>query len=132
MRFSTVNGTYAAVAWFVRRSSRRALLNNLRIRDFLRGSKRVALLPTQKIAVWNPQFVVDFLRNTPRPTSFLDLAQEAVGLLLLATGVCMDDIFKMAFPPCFTLDSVRIDFLSVAEAGYFWSAFWPAQYSWIF
>ena len=114
-RFSTVNSAYAAVAWFVRRSSRKHLLADIRIRDFLRGSKRIAVLPARKIAVWNPQFVIDFVRGRPRPTSFLGLAEEAIVLLLLATGVRLDDVFKMAFPPCFSRDAVRVHFRALRK-----------------
>ena len=55
--------------------------------------------------------MIDFLSDAVLPASLIRLGQEALVLLLLATGFRLADIAILAFPPVFSSDSVRIRFL---------------------
>ena len=96
----------AAIKFFLRVYNRLDLADSPLFNLFLKGSQKLAPLPQKRSVVWDPRIVLELILKKPRPTTFLDLSREAVILLLLATGLRVDDVSKLSVKVVFD-DSAR-------------------------
>ncbi len=93
---SRVRTGVSALKFFLRVYNRLDLVSNPLIDMFSKGAQNLAPLPKEKNSIWDPNIVLNSIKNRPRPSSFLDLAREALILLLLATGWRVDDTWKLS------------------------------------
>jgi integrase len=108
---STVRMRAAACAYFLLRAGCPDFRQSLQYTDFMRGSKRLCPLPFKKAAIWNPQQVLEHIQQSPFPVFHLHRAQEALVLLLLATGLRVSDISKLGYDWCELSEGLRLPFL---------------------
>ncbi len=66
------------------------------IQMFVKGAQRLAPPPLKKTVIWDPEIPLSFISNRPRPTEFRPAGQEALLLLLLATGIRVDCASKLS------------------------------------
>ncbi len=92
---SRVRSAVSALKFFLRIYKRQDLADHLLVTMFSKGAQNLAPLPKQKMTIWNPQLILDWLKSHPRPHVFLPSAREALILLLLATGWRIDDVWKL-------------------------------------
>ncbi len=85
----------AALKLFLRVYRREDLADHPLVTLFGKGTQNMAPLPREKVAIWNPQVVLNWLKEQPIPSLFLACAKEAILLLLLATGWRVDDVWKL-------------------------------------
>jgi integrase len=105
-----VRTAVAALKMFLRIYKRTDLADHPLLTMFAKGAQNLAPLPKEKISVWNPEQVLERLRNQPRPSAFLSCAREALVLLLLATGWRIDDVWKLGMKAIFSEDRVTVFF----------------------
>ena len=115
-RYNTVNIVWSSIQFFVRRSPRAAVCDHWKIRDFMRGAKRVALPPLPKPSVWDPQLILDLFKSKRHPTTFFAAAAKALTLLLLATGFRVDDVTKLSSKVEVFSTRLRIPFIGLRKA----------------
>ncbi len=92
---SRVRSAVAALKMFLRVYKRHDLADHPLLGLFAKGAQNLAPLPKEKPTIWNPEKVLTWLKTHPCPSSFLLCAQEAILLLLLATGWRVDDVWKL-------------------------------------
>jgi integrase len=107
---SRIRTAVAALKFFLKVYKRMDLLETPLIDLFSKGAQNLAPMPQQKMYIWNPITVLNWLETQPLPSSFLQCAREAVILLLLATGWRVDDLWKLALTVCFSPDSATFFF----------------------
>ena len=114
-RYNTVNIVWSSIQFFVRRSQQISVCDSWKIRDFMRGAKRVAIPPNPKPSVWDPQLILDMFKRKPHPTTFFAAAAKALALLLLATGFRVDDVSKLSFCVEIFSSRLRIPFIGLRK-----------------
>jgi integrase len=62
---------------------------------FYAGTQRKAPIPKQNHWIWDAGVPLRMIRDRAPPSSFLPAAQEALFLLMMATGMRVDDFYKM-------------------------------------
>jgi site-specific recombinase XerD len=82
--------------FFLKVYNRLDLVENPLIDMFSKGAQNLAPLPAEKLSIWDPNKVLETIKNRLHPSSFFLCAREAVLLLLLATGWRVDDVYKLA------------------------------------
>jgi integrase len=97
--------------FFLRVYNRLDLVEHPLIDLFSKGAQNMAPMPAAKISVWDPRKVLSSIANRPRPTSFFPLVQEALILLLLATGWRVDDAWKLGASVVVTEEAVIFCFV---------------------
>jgi site-specific recombinase XerD len=86
----------AAVKFFLKIYRRPDLESSPLLLMFVKGAQNLAPLPVKKSFVWDPNILLNFVKSRERPTLFLDRAKEALVLFLLATGLRIDDVWKLS------------------------------------
>lgn len=77
---------------------------------FMKGAERRCPIPRDKMVTWDPQIVLDFISAQDIPTNFLEIGRETVALVLLASGLRLDDLWKMGENISFEVGFARIPF----------------------
>ncbi len=95
-KYNSVASAATSIRWFLRISSKAALDKDPRWSTFMKGMKRVCEPPLTRFHVWNPRRVLDRIASCPKPSNLTEAGEEAAVLLMLATGSCLDDIFKLS------------------------------------
>lgn len=95
LSLSAIKMRHAACLYFLSRAGFPKLLDDRIIQDFMRGTKRLAPIPVKKLTTWDPGVVLRYIRSRERPDLYLNLARETITLLLLATGLRVDDAWKL-------------------------------------
>jgi integrase len=93
---SRVRTAVAALKFFLKIYNREDLAVHPLITLFGKGAQNLAPLPREKATIWNPDVVLEWIKNQPLPSSLIPCAHEAVLLLLLATGWRIDDVWKLS------------------------------------
>ena len=94
-KFTSVCTAKTAIRWYLKAGDKRHMLEDPRWKTFMKGMKRVTLPSEPRFHVWNPHRVLERLSKTTKPESLIQSGQEALTLLMLATGLRVDDIFKL-------------------------------------
>jgi site-specific recombinase XerD len=100
--FSYIKSLAAAIRYFFDRSSFKIDFDSPIFKDFMKGARRLSPIPKEKLTIWDPRIVLNFILDQPLPVTFFDAAEEAVVLLQLATGVRVDCLTKIGINivPC--------------------------------
>lgn len=94
--YNTIKGRSCAIKFYLNRSSKKHLTSDPRWKSFMRGLKKLAPLPQPKTKSWDPQDILVFFEKRARPSSIMGAGKEALILLLLATGLRVDDVHKLS------------------------------------
>ncbi len=94
---STLRSHIAAISFFLKLFDRADLVNHPLLAFFAQGTQRLAPLPKSRVSVWDPAVPMRLIQSKPAPTSLLPASKEALFLLLLATGMRVDDVSKLSF-----------------------------------
>lgn len=94
--FNTIKVRSCALKFYIRRSSKKHLAEDPRWKSFMRGMKKLARQPEPKTKSWDPQDMLDFVEKRVRQSSVMGAGKEALILLMLATGLRVDDIHKLS------------------------------------
>jgi integrase len=94
---STQRTYLAATSFFLKLFDRNDLVEHPLLKFFAAGTQRLAPLPKSRVSVWDPAIPMSLIRSKPVPSSFLLASKEALFLLLLATGLRVDDVSKLSF-----------------------------------
>lgn len=94
--YNTIKGRSAAIKFYFSRSSKKKLTFDNSWKRFMKGIKRLARKPEPKTKSWDPQDMLDHFKGKARPSSIMESGKEAVMLLLLATGLRVDDLHKLS------------------------------------
>lgn len=98
---STLRSYVAALKFYFTLFERTELVESKLFSFFAAGAQKLAPLPKRKVCVWNAAIPLQMIRDRSHPQIFLDSAREALFLLLMATGLRIDDVFKMGEEFCF-------------------------------
>jgi site-specific recombinase XerD len=94
---STIRSVYSSLLFHFRLYGREDfLLQNPIIQMFVEGAQRLAPPPAKKCVVWNPEIPLSFIATRKRPQDLRSTGQEALLLLLLATGIRVDCASKLS------------------------------------
>jgi site-specific recombinase XerD len=94
---STIRSVYSAILFHFRLCGRQDFLEkNPIIQMFVRGAQRLAPAPLKKNVIWDPETPLSFISSRPRPTKVRAAGQEAILLLLLASGIRVDCASKLS------------------------------------
>jgi site-specific recombinase XerD len=92
---STIRSYVASLKFYFTLFERLDLVQSRLLDFFSEGAQRQAPIPQQNHWIWDAGVPLRMIRDRPPPSSFLPAAKEAVFLLLMATGMRVDDVFKM-------------------------------------
>lgn len=95
LSFSAVKLRLCALRFYFYRSSLKAIVENPLLDDFLAGAKNLAPPPKKQMHIWNAQKPLAWIASQLRPSTFVPAVTEALVLLLLATGLRLDDALKL-------------------------------------
>lgn len=95
---SSIRRYYSAIVYFLEFHQRFDLRDSPLLKKFLRGAQKQAPLPVKKCLIWDPQVALDFLEKKAIPDDWFEIAHEALFLLLLATGLRLNDASKLGLP----------------------------------
>jgi site-specific recombinase XerD len=118
MAASTIRSVYAALLYHFRLRKCDEILFSPVVKMFVKGAQRLAPPPSQKTVIWDPEVPLDWLKNRERPTAFRPAGQEALLLLLLATGIRVDCASKLSATGSFTSVFCQIPFLLPRKTGH--------------
>jgi site-specific recombinase XerD len=93
--YSSVKLRLAAVRNYLDRSPLAAVVQSKQLDDFLKGAQNLAPIPERSMYIWDAERLISCISHRPLPDELLDLAREALILLLLATGIRVDDAYKL-------------------------------------
>jgi hypothetical protein len=107
--YSTIKLMAASVNYFLSLVGISFLLDPYYL-AFMQGANRRAPISKDKMLTWNPQLVLDYISSSSIPTDFLPIAHETLVLVLLASGLRLDDLYKMSEDVSFEPEFARIRF----------------------
>lgn len=107
--YSTIKMMSASVNFFLSKIGIN-FLSDPYYEQFMKGANRLAPLPMDKMVTWDPMVVLKYIADSPASDDFLSIAHEAVSLLLLATGLRVDDVWKFSENVTFEHDRARFRF----------------------
>jgi site-specific recombinase XerD len=94
---STIRSVYSSLLFHFRlRGKDEFLTRNPIIQMFVEGAQRLAPPPRKSQVIWDPEIPLSFISRRSRPTKFRQAGQEALLLLLLATGIRVDCASKLS------------------------------------
>jgi site-specific recombinase XerD len=94
---STIRSVYAAILFHFRLEGRHEfLISNPIVQMFVKGAQRLAPPSVKQQVVWDPEIPLSFISAKSRPSTFREAGQEALLLLLLATGIRVDCASKLS------------------------------------
>jgi site-specific recombinase XerD len=93
---STIRQLHAALLHFFTLYQRQAIIQSPIITLFVQGAQRLAPQTEQPQFVWDPEVPLQYLLHLPFPTSIRSAGQEALLLLLLATGIRVSDAHRLS------------------------------------
>jgi site-specific recombinase XerD len=93
---STLRSYTSALKFYFTLFERNDLVQSKLFDFFSAGAQRLAPIPAQSHWVWDAGIPLRMIRDRPPPSSFLPAAKEALFLLLMATGLRVDDVFKLS------------------------------------
>ena len=108
---STLRSYVAALKFYLLLFKRNDLVDSKLFSFFAAGAQRKAPLPKRRTCIWNAAIPLQMIRDRAPPASFLVAAREALFLLLMATGLRIDDIFKMGDDFLFECEDFVIPFV---------------------
>jgi site-specific recombinase XerD len=115
---STIRSVYSALLFHFRLHGVESFLtSNPIVQMFVDGAQRLAPPPTRKVVIWDPEIPLSFLQNRPRPSDFRPAGQEALLLLLLATGIRVDCASKLSHKIVKRTTFGQIEFLLPRKTG---------------
>jgi site-specific recombinase XerD len=92
---STLRSYVAALKFYLALFQRADLVDSHLFKLFAAGAKRKAPIPQEKVWVWDAGIPLKMIRDRAPPSGFLQAAREALFLILMATGIRIDDAFKL-------------------------------------
>jgi integrase len=93
---STLRSYVSALKFYFSLFERRDLVESKLFEFFSEGAQRLAPIPQQSNWIWDAGEPLRMIRDRPPPSDFLPAAKEALFLLLMATGLRVDDVFKLS------------------------------------
>jgi site-specific recombinase XerD len=115
---STIRSMYSSLLFHFRlRGRERMLTENPIIQMFVEGAQRLAPPPRKSQVIWDPEIPLSFLSKRPRPRELRAAGQEALLLLLLATGIRVDCASKMSATVTRKPEFCQIPFLLRRKTG---------------
>lgn len=94
-KYASVCTARTAIRWYLKAGNKPEILADARWSTFMKGMKRSTLPSEPRFHVWNPERVLSRISKAAKPVALIQSGQEAVTLLMLATGLRVDDIFKL-------------------------------------
>jgi integrase len=92
---STIRVAHAALSHYFVLYQREDLLNNPMVMFHFAGAQNLAPVPERKCVIWDPEIPLRYIRSKPLPTKLRAAGQEALLLLLLATGIRVSDAWRL-------------------------------------
>jgi site-specific recombinase XerD len=114
---STIRVAHAALSHYFVLYQREDLLKSPMIKFHFSGAQNLAPVPEQKWIIWDPEIPLRFLLSRPLPTRFRQAGQEALLLLLLATGIRVSDAWRLGKKMNVFEDVASIAFLEARKTG---------------
>ncbi len=94
---STIRSVYSSLLFQFRLRGRESFLTqNPIIQMFVEGAQKLAPPPKKINVIWDPEIPLSFIERRSRPNDFRQAGQEALLLLLLATGIRVDCASKLS------------------------------------
>jgi site-specific recombinase XerD len=93
---STIRSYVSALKFYFSLFERSDLAQSKLLDFFSEGAQRLAPIPRQNHWIWDAGVPLRMIRDRAPPSSFLPAAREALFLLLMATGMRVDDMYKMS------------------------------------
>ncbi len=127
---STIRSVYSALLFHFRLNGRAEFLTNnpiiqmfvdgaqKLIQMFVDGAQKLAPPPNKKVVIWDPETPLSFINSRPRPTEFRAAGQEALLLVLLATGMRVDCASKLSKTVIKRAAFCQIEFLLPRKTGH--------------
>jgi site-specific recombinase XerD len=92
---STLRSYVASLKFYLGLFQRKDIVDSYLFSLFAAGAQRIAPIPQEKVWVWDAGIPLRMIRDRPPPSDFLSAAKEALFLILMATGLRVDDAFKL-------------------------------------
>jgi site-specific recombinase XerD len=92
---STLRSYFAALKFYLGLFQRTDITDSVLFGLFTAGARRKAPIPQEKVWVWDAGIPLRMIRDRAPPADFLPSAREALFLILMATGMRVDDAFKL-------------------------------------
>jgi site-specific recombinase XerD len=92
---STIRAYVAALKYYLRLFQRSDLVDSPLLTLFSEGAQRKAPIPKRNNWIWDAGVPLKMIRDRAHPSEFLAAAREALFLLLMATGIRVDDVYKL-------------------------------------
>jgi site-specific recombinase XerD len=92
---STIRTYVASLKYYLRLFQRSDLADSMLLSLFAEGAQRKAPIPKKNNWIWDAGIPLRMIRDRAHPVDFLSAAREALFLLLMATGLRVDDVFKL-------------------------------------
>jgi site-specific recombinase XerD len=93
---STIRQLHAALLHFFTLYKKAEILNSPLITLFVQGAQRLAPSTERSPFIWDPEIPLQHLAKLPFPTTVRTAGQEALLLLLLATGIRVSDAHRLS------------------------------------
>jgi site-specific recombinase XerD len=93
---STLRSYVASLKFYFMLFERKDLVESKLFEFFSAGAQRLAPIPQQSHWVWDAGIPLRMIRDRSPPSEFLPAAKEALFLFLMATGLRVDDVFKLS------------------------------------
>jgi site-specific recombinase XerD len=114
---STIRVAHAALSHYFVLHAREDLLNHPIVKLHFKGAQNLAPVPTPKWVIWDPEIPLRYLLNKPLPTKLRPAGQEALLLLLLATGIRVSDANRLGKTLNIVQDVCAIAYLEKRKTG---------------
>lgn len=114
--FGTISVARSSIIYFASRSGRPELSTSLLLKDYMKAVKRSSTPSQERADPWDPNTFLSFVLSRPISLPFLDIAAEALLLLLLATGLRIDDVMKLSKNYSIIPGGIRLRFLRPRKA----------------
>jgi integrase len=114
---STIRVYHAALSHYFVLYNREDLLKHPIVKLHFKGAQNLAPVPTPKWVIWDPEIPLHFLSKQPLPTKLRPAGQEALLLLLLATGIRVSDANRLGKTLNIVQDVCAIPYLEKRKTG---------------
>ncbi len=92
---STIRAYVASLKFYLALFERKDIVESHLLSLFAEGAQRKAPIPNENVWVWDVGIPLKMIRDRAPPSNFLSAAREALFLILMATGIRIDDAFKL-------------------------------------
>jgi site-specific recombinase XerD len=114
---STIRVANAALTHYFVLHDRADVMNHPLVKMHVKGAQNLAPVPTRTITIWDPEVPLKYLLSRPLPRKFRAAGQEALLLLLLATGIRVSDASRLGKSLNIVQDVCAINFLEARKTG---------------